>query len=255
MKHVILMKAKPYTRVRRGKLEHVKGYAGVRFSPALEEATVWQIGKDYGVSKEEARRMYKEMFAEEKPKAGLETRLAVTRGAMRGAEDPKDYKYFKEQEKRIEAMMRKPMKMVVAVRKPQIGDIVTWKRHSALGEIPDRPMQVIGFEKDMVVVRDPAAVKRGEYSGADLYIPPGDLVVAEKKETKEDFASKIEALRTLIEQQTKERFAKEYPKSYAIGNVPKARIKAGDKYIKIDVWYRDWETDRKSTRLNSSHRL
>ena len=26
-------------------------------------------------------------------------------------------------------------------------------------------------------------------------------------------------------------------------------------WLCVDAWYRDWETDRKSTRLNSSHRL
>ena len=30
--------------------------------------------------------------------------------------------------------------------------------------------------------------------------------------------------------------------------------KMGDHYIKLAIIYRDWETDRKSTRLNSSHR-
>lgn len=51
------IRVKPFTRVRRGKLEHVKGFS--RESPLIR-ATIWQVAKDYGVSKEEAWRILKD---------------------------------------------------------------------------------------------------------------------------------------------------------------------------------------------------
>lgn len=271
MKYVVLMKAKPYTRTRKGKLEHVKGYQRV-FSPALEEATVWQIGKDYGLSKEEARKLYRDMFEEDRPKAiekqryslddivriqreqqspknigriikeysGKESakkygRLVAKRTAgerKRKAFDP--VREHQEFERRMSGKFG-PMKMVIAVRKPQIGDTVMWERRSPMADVPDKPMKVVGFHQGMVVIRDAKAAERGEYGGVDLHVLPEDVRVIPKEESPKDFAGKIGALRSLIEQQTKERFVKEYPKSAEAGIVPKVRVKAGDKYIKIDV--------------------
>ena len=48
---------------------------------------------------------------------------------------------------------------------------------------------------------------------------------------------------------------REFTKEGAQRLITKMRINYGKKFI--DQWagsYRDWETDRKSTRLNSSHR-
>ena len=43
--------------------------------------------------------------------------------------------------------------------------------------------------------------------------------------------------------------------NFYIGYVGPLGGSGNNKKVKVDISYRDWETDRKSTRLNSSHRL
>lgn len=228
MKYVVLEKAKPYTRVRRGKMERVKGYTSKesRFpTAALEEATVHQIAKDYVVSREEARRMYQNMFAEEKPVL----------------HDP--FSEHLEWERRMSGKFGSGDPLVVASRQPQVGDTVRWNRaeHKGIAQLPDRLLRVMQVQPSggMIMARD--------VSGLDLMVHPSDIKVVKEKEEKYvieekpreptapvDIGSKLQNFQDMLEQHQEERFAKENPNLGSSGST-KVKIKWGDKYIKVDV--------------------
>ncbi len=211
MKYVLL-KAKPYTRTRKGKLEQVKGYQSrlrSHFPPAaLEEATVHQIAKDYLVTKDEARQMYRDMFGPEREQTFIRYKntgklwhgkpvydirkidkenfspmvhTLMDQGRMRGyvqvfvdVVGGKEWVNVRESE-----LTDKADEGVFASSTPKIGDTVVWKRHSALGKPPDRTMTVVGFDTNqkLVILRDAGATQRHEFSGPDLYVPLKDVKI------------------------------------------------------------------------------
>ncbi len=216
MKYVILEKAKPYTRTKRGKLEQVKGYASkVRagFPPAaLEEATVHQIAKDYLVTKDEARRMYRNMHGPEKDFIRYKTTGYKTTGKLWQGRPVYDIR--KIDKKNFNPMVHNLMDQgrlkgyvqvfvdvvggkewvnvkeseltdkaegegVYASGPPKVGDTLVWKRHSALGNPPDRSMTVVGFDTNqhLVILRDAGASQRKTFSGPDLYVPLKDIKI------------------------------------------------------------------------------